>query len=378
LVGASLVRSRAAAAAPAGITPVFIRWDAWYSQDPPARWAQDALGPRQWQFRAPWFASVVAPDHIEASGGQAEMDLEIDAAAAAGIKAWAFNWYVPAAGGPPGAPAMARGWQLYRSSRRRSKVRWCALAAPGYLGALPWSNGDARRAAIDAWLGYFGEPDYLTCLGGRPVLFILWSDADVATYFDAAPRNVARALADLRSRCAAARIGDPYVVVMNGGAATAAATMRAIGADAISAYIPALRLTETPSPAATLDAQAEAFRRSLVDTGAPVVPNAITGWDTRPRRMTPVPWEHGRRPSDLDRYVAAASPDEVALHLRRAVRFIGENARSCPSRLMLVYSWNECDEGGNVAMPTLGDPPVGNPPTTRMLTAIGPALRAGP
>jgi hypothetical protein len=41
--------------------------------------------------------------------------------------------------------------------------------------------------------------------------------------------------------------------------------------------------------------------------------------------------------------------------MRAAVDFILDHPKSCPANALLIYSWNECDEGGGL-IPTRGDP----------------------
>ena len=74
---------------------------------------------------------------------------------------------------------------------------------------------------------------------------------------------------------------------------------------------------------------------------------------------------------------------QVAGQVTDAISFIRSNAQLCSSKLLLIYSWNEFDEGGNCLCPTLGDPPVNDPPpgmgtykTSRMLSTVGPVLLA--
>src|SRR6202012_5417315 len=135
-----------------------------------------------------------------------------------------------------------------------------------------------------------------------------------------------------------------------------------VGADAISSYISGFRR----EPAASynrLDEQTRAYWTSLASTGAAMVPITMVGWDTRPRHETPGPWY--RAATNPDHYYVMATPAELAEHVRAAVRFIRANPRACPSKILLIYSWDECDEGGCL-MPTYGDP------TGSRLQAIAP------
>jgi hypothetical protein len=50
-----------------------------------------------------------------------------------------------------------------------------------------------------------------------------------------------------------------------------------------------------------------------------------------------------------------ATPSEFTEHMRAALEFVRKSTNLCASRTILVYSWDECDEGGCI-MPTVGDP----------------------
>ena len=77
----------------------------------------------------------------------------------------------------------------------------------------------------------------------------------------------------------------------------------------------------------------------MLGTGSNIVINAIVGWDTRPRHKA-----EGERAN----YYALASPQEFAAHLKTAVSLTRDYKDKCESATVLVYSWNECDEGGGV------------------------------
>ena len=123
-------------------------------------------------------------------------------------------------------------------------------------------------------------------------------------------------------------------------------------------------------PYRDLDRQTRAYWRTLAAAGVPIVPIAMVGWDTRARRAHPVPWERSEStaPPNLRQYYVLPEPAELGAHLQAAVDYIGRNARACPSQLLLIYSWDECDEGGGL-IPTVEDP------SGSYLSAIARVLR---
>jgi hypothetical protein len=77
--------------------------------------------------------------------------------------------------------------------------------------------------------------------------------------------------------------------------------------------------------------------------GLSVVPHVTTGWDKRPRFDNPVFWEPPSSPSN---WVEAGTPEEISAHAADAVSWVSENPEVCPAKTVLIYAWNEFDEGG--------------------------------
>ena len=45
-------------------------------------------------------------------------------------------------------------------------------------------------------------------------------------------------------------------------------------------------------------------------------------------------------------FPSQAKPEEIAQHLQRAVQFVDANPDVCEVRAIIIYAWNEHDEGG--------------------------------
>ncbi len=97
-----------------------------------------------------------------------------------------------------------------------------------------------------------------------------------------------------------------------------------------------------------------------------------TGWDKWPRKENPVSWEKGQSYHRQEVFPSRATPDEIAEHLQQALAFVRNHARICPANAVIVYAWNEYDEGGWLA-PTRGQD--GEPDTSR-LDAIRRVLKS--
>ena len=339
-------------AAPRPIIAGAIRWDAWYADTGPPREAQDTLGYPPWQGRAPWFAKRDGPNHITAVGTQADMDEECRVAAAYGLSYWAFVMYAEDS-------PMSVAWHLYQASANQHMVNWCGIVGPGFLGNDPFRSTGAWQAKDDAWVRYFAQPEYQKLEGNRPLLYLLWSDFEIGAYFGGDLDNFAASLRYLRARCGAAGVGNPYIVIMAGKAAHSAEILRAVGADAISDYIPDMGQPPAGAvPWRELDARTQAFWASEAAQGVECIPIATTGWDTRARREHPESWTHQKPAPNPQNYFVLPTPAQLRTHLAVAIAFVDTHKQSCRSQSLLIYSWDECDEGGNGMIPTLERPPT--------------------
>jgi hypothetical protein len=116
------------------------------------------------------------------------------------------------------------------------------------------------------------------------------------------------------------------------------------------------------------------------------IPNitfASAGWDTRPRNerppawmkevpATPDPTPPARQQPLIDS--VTATPDELAAHLREAIEWTKVNRDLNPANAVIIYAWNEHDEGGWL-QPTLGSD---GRPNEERIKAVGKVLRPSP
>jgi len=84
-----------------------------------------------------------------------------------------------------------------------------------------------------------------------------------------------------------------------------------------------------------------------------------------------VSWEKGAAYLSQATFPASATPAEIAAHLSRALAFTQANPEVCPARTVIIYAWNEHDEGGWLC-PTWS--PDGRP-DRRRLEAIRKVLK---
>jgi hypothetical protein len=336
-----------------GVIAGAIRWDAWYVSTSSLFGNSITISLDQWQFRAPWFCNTYS-GLIDTNGDrQLIIDLEIQYAATAGLKYFAFD--IAGIG-----TRLSTGWGFYQSSAYKSQINWCwVVTSDGYFGST--GNYSSHNATFVA---QFQQSNYQLVLGNRPLMYLFFS---TFPNFGSSTSNFAAALADLRSQAIAAGLGSPYIVLMSG-----TGNLASLGADAISGYI-AVPGSSTGQPYASLSSYAAGVWASQASSGSPMIPTVQMGWDNRPRINNPPPWE----PSPGVSWFYPGTVNERADHLQAAVNFVKAHPSACPSSALIIYSWNECDEGGGSLIPTIGDPPTGPPPALNgILSKLQPILQA--
>jgi len=332
-----------------------IRWDARYCDAPgqPCYEEEQILGPQKWHFRAPLHTTVLGPNKIKFEPTQATFDAEIRAARAGGLSYWAYLMYGdPQSGVIDLNQSMMKGLAFHRASAIRSQMNYAMMVQTSTLGSV-----GAYGAAVSAVLDLMHDSNYQTCLGGRPVLFLYYSEADLKGVWGASYANLKGALDAVRAGALGRGLGDPYIIVMTPPPTVAEAVRTALGADAISTY--AVPIPQNYSATYDqLDQMTQAYWESEAAAApAGVVPTVMIGWDTRPRKEHPPYWERNITPAhpDMTKYVTAPTAIQFAGECRAAIRFVNAHQKTCRSRLVLIYAWNEDSEGGPLE-PTLGDP----------------------
>lgn len=348
----ALLSQLAKVRASSGVTIGAIRWDPWYAVPPGYFPYEGNLGPDAYQYRAPWFCTPHPADGLIDCAGDRQLviDLEIQWAAAAGLKFWAFDQYAV-----PGSDAgIMNAWQFYQQSVFNSQINWCMLAISDSLFG---STGN-YTTQVNQYVAWFQQSNYQKVLADRPLLFLFFTS--VQSEWGNNNSNFASMISALRTATTTAGLGSPYIVVMSAGGLDNYTFQQAIGADAISGYV-------GPSPGvagasySALVSSAESFWSSMAAKGVPIIPNGQMGWDTRPRSGST--------------WVYPGTVAQRAAHMQDLVNFIKNNPSVCAANVGIVYSWTECDEGGGALIPTIGDPPPGPPPALNgILSAIAPII----
>ena len=337
-----------------------IRWDAWYGAlsetaslpDPtrypgydatrtrvpspdPGKEAQRSLAGAPWRYRWPFFTELNADGSAKAFNENRPevLEKEIDYAVHAGLDYWAFDAY------PEDCP-LSYTLKTFLTCKNRDKIKFCLFLVMG--------SAYGRFADDEAFRTYaarmIAESNYLKVEGNRPVIYMgFLNDAIVAKLLDG---RWQRFCADLARR----GLGKPYLVVCHGNPASAKNDCDRLGGDALSDYNYSRGLTKEGLPFIELAAAAESFWERCEATGVSAVPICMAGFDWRPRAMSPVSWH-----ACDERYSRRGTPDELAAHIGRGVAWYRRHPGKNGTELVLIYAWNELDEGGWL-MPALPPP----------------------
>jgi hypothetical protein len=307
-----------------------IRWDGWFAGNP---WEKN-LAPMAWRGRLPFYARAMPDGKVEVrSDTQAVMDREIATARAGGLDFWAFCYYHPASW--PEADRYNYGWKLYLSSKHKADLHFCLLLqGGGHMGPKEeWSK------TASTFVDMFRQPTYQRVLGGRPVLFV-FSCENIERHFGT--EKAARMAFDyLRELSKASGAGSPYIVAQVFSADAGARCVDAYGFDAISAYSAPGGGEHREYPYAALAEANRGYWDRFKATGKAVIPTVNAGWDGRPRLVDPASSRNYKGP-----WYAEPTPLELAGSLRAALQWNADNPKAAETNAVLIYAWNESDEGG--------------------------------
>ncbi len=297
-----------------------IRWDAWYTHDgnPTSVISQveRSLSPAEYHYRTPFFGEITEDGKVIIPAyTQDVFDREMVYAADAGIDYFAYVWY---------NDDMRAARDFHLTSAYANEVKMAACLDGNAIGK------DYARREITA---LFSQDLYMTVSGGRPLMYYFGEAGNLAAIRDD--------INYYRQYCAFAELPAPYAVIHNVDGSTAVA----YGADASSAYA-----VGGSSTYAALTAAAKRDWNTRLRDGVAFVPSVTCGWSPKPRFDNPVSWTTVPENS----WSEDATPDELYAHLTEALRYMqGAKVTSATnSNTVLIYAWNEHDEGGWIC-PTL-------------------------
>ena len=285
-----------------------------------------SLGANHWHYRLPFYAVEINDDTVDINGNtQMIMNKEIEYAYQAGINYWAFLAY-------PESWDVSDALKLYLSSEEKNKVKFCITIDGSHL-----MDEDNQEYEIQRYLEYFSNPYYQDVMDNRPLVYFL--DPETATKKLGGVENTIGFFKELEERSIIEGYGEPYFVVMG-----SVEYKNSLGLDASSAYAYWDGTTEGKRYIEHTEYVESIWYNNLNNQ---IIPLVSTGWDNRPRYEHPLSWDSGG-----EAYVDCATPNEIANHLLNAISYVKENTENCPAKAILIYAWNEFDEGGWIC-PTL-------------------------
>ncbi|MBN1182569.1 MAG: T9SS type A sorting domain-containing protein [Bacteroidales bacterium] len=300
-----------------------IRWDAWIGQsDYIGAQVNVTLGPNHWHYRLPFYTTVIDSNTVDIDGtSQETVDKEIEYAAYGQIDYFAFLMY-------DNNSTLSNGLHKFLSSTKKDMINFCVIL--NYIWSEPITT------SVERILDYFQESNYQCVLGNRPLVF--------AYELDGSPEMAL----ELKDSCASRGWPEPYIVSLQYADHMPSNNVY----DAISRYWygPNYGGLEAGAPYSNLMNAAKLDWEIRKDNGAKQVLLVSTGGDGRPRIENPVSWIDD--PSAYERYFETPTPQQITTHLGQAFNFIENNPSTCEVKLVLMYAWNENDEGGWL-VPTL-------------------------
>lgn len=305
-----------------------IRWDAWTGGRVTEQ-VERTLGPKKYHDRLPWFAEVIDDRTVRIDGSRQEiMDREIELAGAAGLDYWAFLIY-------PKASPMSTALGQYLRSRKRSNIRFCmVLHNTLKVPDDQWPDERDRAVAL------LKEPGYQTVLTDRPLVYAFTGKDfpfERFTEFLSAARNEGL---------------NPYCVYMGWNPVSDFRKVNPKRFDAVSAYAMAGSQARFADLAKAVET---GYWQAAAKSRVPYIPLVTTGWDKNPRKDNPVSWEKGQGYHQQKIFPSRALPAEIAEHLADALAFVLQHPDLCEAQAVILYAWNEYDEGGWIAPTLRGD-----------------------
>ncbi|MCF3650643.1 LamG-like jellyroll fold domain-containing protein [Synoicihabitans lomoniglobus] len=323
-----------------------IRWDVWNSgaSGSVGQQVEATLGPKHWHYRLPFFAEINGENTVTIKGDTAAVfERELAYAEGGGIDYFAYLLY---------RHSYALGKMVDVHNVTSSNVDFCAIIQGDRSPAF-WTetNGFSERM-----LDYFQNSDYQTVnIGGveRPLVYIFLASQMQSLWGSWA---AAKAELDLLASDSITQgTGDPYFVALEFSASSASSAKSNLGLDAVSSYATSTGSTSGAEYSILQNNEKSKWNSYRTSGGGKVIPWVTTGWDRRTRFEIPQSWANPP-PSSFLYYTEMATPSQVADQLQDAINWVDTYSSAAEANTVLVYAWDEFDEGGWIC-PTLEEGP---------------------
>lgn len=293
-----------------------IRWDAWTGDSNiVGQQVEKTLSPQKYHYRVPFFGREIDSSRVEIQGAyQWVMDEEIGYAHYAGLNYWAFLYYPPKSG-------LDKARQLYYKSRKKDLINYCLIIEPWHFNT---------EITLNQIVTEFKDRSYETVLNGRPLLYLLGY------------KNIrVQDIDTLRSRTIKAGLQNPYIVELRVDGNLN--VLDSLHIDAFGMYATTW-IANGVSYNKLAQADMEQWNWTGISKGKKIVPHITTGWDKRPRFEFKTAWDFSETYKDA--WVQKAKPEELVQHIQEGMNWINHNPSVAEANTILIYAWNEHDEGG--------------------------------
>ncbi|MHB1153346.1 MAG: glycoside hydrolase family 71/99 protein [Eubacteriales bacterium] len=315
-----------------------IRWDAWFPGNTPRGFVDPSLYTK-YNYRMPfygWFDTCVEnEDEI--------MNKQIEYAAQSKLDFWAFVWY-PEDSSSETSKKLSYGLRNYMTSSKHNMIKFCLILQTSWVagaGKEKW-----RNVYVPFFIGKMLDTQYVFVNDGRPLVF--WMDTSV---LDSEETGFGcrwhEEIDYFKEQAIKSGLGEPFITDMRNDYESA----YKYRFDAVSDYGPASIGHTGHQPYAAL---AKHDREKIKDyKGLKIIPGVSAVIDPRPR--------------DQNEFIKYANftyghsfemptCGEWLEHLRSMVHWLDENKNmTCSPGVLVIYAWNELDEGNGGIVPTKQD-----------------------
>lgn len=295
--------------------------------------------------RLPYYTQKEDNKYFFKKRSQADYDRELVYAIEAGIDFFAHCWYseteVLNAKYNPGneylgthISELSFARKMHENSRYRDKIKMCAIIA-----AYEMNDEDYKKLSSTMQEEYYEKTS-----NGQPLVFV----------FDAL-NDIAKLEVDKLLKHTDSLGIKPYLVgIVNADFDAIPHRCNMPKYDAFSAYA---EFASTDNFGKFVEYTLE-NNKNRGNYDLPSLPLYSTGWNPLPRIKTTVPWiEYENK-----EYTPVASPQELIDGAYKFREWSRENKAICDNEYVLIYAWNEFEEGGWIC-PTLSED--GNIDTSR-------------
>jgi hypothetical protein len=314
-----------------------IRWDAWIPGNDALHWVDPSIY-GNYNHRRPFYGWFIAG--IDDQTEKTIMDQEIDYAADYNLDYWAFDWY-PELEQDPNQRKIMKPFNHYMASSKKNRIKFAFIVQSDWA-SCDWvfcPNGSWslwESTFVPYFVQKFQDPQYVKVSGNRPLVFSFNDKSSISR----------QRLQILRDRTIAVGLGDPYIVDNNMNIDSA----RSHGLQSVTSYGPSGATPGTDSGRQCWQAQVDTDTANWgPHTGLDSLPGLTPVNDPRPRINWTDP--NGRREYNI--WVDQPTYGQWESHVKSAVDWIAQHPDNTASPgAVLIYAWNEIDEGGPGIVPT--------------------------